>query len=417
MTETVKRAAAAGAAAAFRPAARVKALRQSPANAANQRATQLKAEGRDILSFAIGEPDFPTPEHVKAAAIDAMGREQTKYTTVDGTRELKAAVCTKFSRDNGLAFKPEQITVGTGAKQVIYNAFMCTLDPGDEIIVPAPHYTAYGDVASICGATAVSLPCAEQNGFKLQPSELAGAITPRTRWLVLTSPSNPTGAAYTLEELQALAAVLADHPHVWVLSDDIYEHLLYDGRTFATMAQAAPALADRTLTVNGVSKAYAMTGWRIGYGAGPVALINSMRKMQSQSTSCPSSVSQAAAVEALTGPQEFLALRASEFQQRRDVTVRALNATPGLTCRTPEGAFYAYPSCAGLIGARKPDGGTIASDQDFALYLLEAAGVAVVQGDAYGLSPYFRVSYATSMAALEDGLERIRRACAALKPV
>jgi aspartate aminotransferase len=324
-------------------------------------------------------------------------------------------VCAKFARENGLAFSPEQITAGTGAKQVIYNAFMCTLDPGDEIIVPAPHYTAYGDVASICGAVSVSVPCLEANGFKLQPAELERAITPRTRWLVLTSPSNPTGAAYTREELQALAAVLARHPHVWVLCDDIYEHLLYDGRTFATMAQAAPALADRTLTVNGVSKAYAMTGWRIGYGAGPVALINSMRKMQSQSTSCPSSVSQAAAVAALTGPQEFLALRADDFQQRRDATVRALNAVPGLSCRVPEGAFYAYPSCAGLIGARKPDGGTIASDQDFALYLLEAAGVAVVQGDAYGLSPYFRVSYATSMALLEDGLGRIQRACAALE--
>jgi len=398
----------------FRPAARVKALRQSPANAANQRATQLKAEGRDILSFAIGEPDFPTPEHVKEAAIAAMRNEQTKYTAVDGTREMKAAVCTKFARDNGLAFKPEQITVSGGAKHVIYNAFMCTLDPGDEIIVPAPHYTAYTDIASICGAVPVSIPCTEANGFKLQPAELERAITARTRWLVLTSPSNPTGAAYTQEELQALAAVLERHPQVWVLCDDIYEHLLFDGRTFATMAQAAPALADRTLTVNGVSKAYAMTGWRIGYGAGPVALINSMRKMQSQSTSCPSSVSQAAAVEALTGPQEYLALRAHEFQQRRDAVVRALNAIPGLSCRTPEGAFYVFPSCAGMIGARTPDGRTIATDQDFALYLLDAAGVAVVQGDAYGLSPYFRISYATSMPLLEDGLARIRRACAAL---
>jgi aspartate aminotransferase len=396
-------------------APRMARIKQSPSNAAAQRARELSDAGRDIISLAIGEPDFPTPENVKQAVIEAMRREETKYTDVDGTRELKQAICGKFKRENGLDYTPAQITVGTGGKQVIYNAFMCTLEPGDEVIVPAPHWVSYTDMTLLAEGTPVLVPCHEKNGFKLQPEDLERAITPRTKWLALNSPCNPSGATYSHAELKKLTDVLLRHPHVWVMTDDMYEHLLYDGHKFATVAQVEPELYARTLTVNGVSKAYAMTGWRIGYAGGPKPLIDTIRKMQSQSTSNPSSISQAAAVEALSGPQDFIAERARIFQQRRDVAVEMLNAAPGLRCHKPEGAFYVFPSCAGVLGKKTPQGKAIASDQDFALYLLESVGVAVVQGDAYSMSPYFRISYATSMEQLRDGLGRIQRACAELK--
>jgi aspartate aminotransferase len=393
---------------------RIGRIKQSPSNAANQRATELKAAGKDIISLAIGEPDFPTPDNVKQAVVEAMRLEKTKYTTVDGTVELKRAICAKFLRENGLAYKPEQITVGTGGKQVIFNALMATLDPGDEVIVPAPYWVSYTDMTILGEGTAVVLPCEERHGFKLQPEALERAITPRTKWFILNSPCNPSGATYGAEELLKLTDVLLRHPHVWVLTDDMYEHLLYDGHRFATVAQVEPKLYDRTLTVNGVSKSYAMTGWRIGYAGGPVALINAMRKMQSQSTSNPSSISQAAAIEALNGPQDFIPERARVFRERRDVAVAMLNAAPGLRCHRPEGAFYVFPNCEGVIGRKTPQGKVLANDQDVTIYLLEAAGVAVVQGDAYGMSPYFRVSTATSMETLKEGLTRIHKALAAL---
>jgi len=389
---------------------RVRSIKQSPSNYANQVATDMKAQGRDIISFALGEPDFPTPEHIKEAAIEAMRRNQTRYTTVDGITALKEAVCGKFRRENGLEYTTDQISIGTGGKQVIYNALLCTLDPGDEIIVPAPYWVSYTDQALLAEAVPVTVPCLQEHGFKLQPEQLERAITPRTRWLMLNSPNNPSGAIYTRAELKALADVLLRHPHVWVMTDDMYEHLRYDGIEFATIAQVEPRLYERTLTVNGVSKAYAMTGWRIGFGAGAKPLIDAMRKMQSQCTSNPNSIAQMASIAALNGPRDFMAERIAIFQQRRDLVVDAINKIPGLSCPTPEGAFYVYPSCAGWIGKHTPQGKVLQNDQDVALYLLDAAEVTVVQGNAYGISPNFRISYATSIEMLQEGLARIRRA-------
>ena len=344
-----------------------------------------------------------------------MQAGDTKYTTVDGTAALKDAIIAKFKRDNELTFSRDEITVGTGGKQVLYNAFMATLNPGDEVIIPAPYWVSYPEMVLLAEGAPVIVPCGDNHGFKLQAAELEAAITPRTKWLLLNSPSNPTGAAYSRAELKALTDVLLRHPHVWVMTDDMYEHLVYGDFKFYTAAQIEPALAPRTLTVNGVSKSYSMTGWRIGYAGGPAALIKAMAKVQGQSTSNPSSISQAAAVGALNGDQAFLREWQAEYQRRRDLVVRMLNAAPGLHCRTPEGAFYVYPSCAGVIGRTTPGGAVIRNDTDFVTYLLEAEGVATVQGEAFGLSPAFRISYATSTAALTEACTRIQRACAALK--
>ncbi|ANN71808.1 pyridoxal phosphate-dependent aminotransferase [Bordetella bronchialis] len=390
---------------------RVNRIKPSPSSMAGQRARELRASGRDILGLTAGEPDFDTPENVIEAATRAMAQSRTKYTDVGGTPELKAAIADKFLRENGLEYRKEEIIAGTGGKQVIFNALMCTVGKGDEVIVPAPYWVSYPDIALLAGATPVFAMTRVEDGFKLRPQDLERAITPRTRWLILNAPNNPSGATYTAEELRALAEVLGRHPHVWVLSDDMYEHILYDGRRFSTLAQVAPELKARTLTVNGVSKAYAMTGWRIGYAGGPAELVKAMTKLQSQSTSNPSSIGQAAAREALAGPQDFIAERTAIFQQRRDFLVDALNRIPGIRCHAPEGAFYALPSCAGLMGRRTPQGKVLASDEDFVMYLLEEVDFAVLQGAAYGVSPYFRLSFAASMAAIEEGCERLRRAC------
>jgi aspartate aminotransferase len=393
---------------------RLARIKPSPTIAVSTKARELKAAGRDVIGLGAGEPDFDTPENIKEAAIAAIRSGDTKYTAVDGTPALKAAICAKFKRENDLDYTPDEVTVGTGGKQVLYNALMATLNPGDEVIIPAPFWVSYPDMVLLAEGEPVAVPCSQNNAFKLRPEDLEAAITPNTKWLVLNSPSNPTGAAYSREEMKALTDVLLRHPHVMVMTDDIYEHLIYDGFEFVTPAQVEPKLKDRTLTINGVSKAYAMTGWRIGYAAGPVALIKAMAKIQSQSTSNPSSISQAAAVEALNGPQDFIAERGEAFRERRNMVVELLNLCPGLHCTKPEGAFYVYPSCAGAIGKTTPDGKTIVSDGDFVTYLLEAEGVAVVQGEAFGLSPYFRVSYATSTEALREACARIKRACEAL---
>lgn len=390
-------------------------IKPSPTIAVTNLARELKAAGRDIIGLGAGEPDFDTPEHIKQAAIEAIRRGETKYTAVDGTPELKAAICRKFKRENGLAFEPAQISVGSGGKQVLYNAFMATLNPGDQVVIPAPYWVSYPDMVLLAGGEPVFVSCPEQTGFKLRPEDLDAAISPRTKWVVLNSPSNPTGAAYTRAELENLAEVIRRHPHVWVLTDDIYEHLIYDDFVFYTFAQVAPDLAERTLTVNGVSKAYAMTGWRIGYAGGPKELIRAMATIQSQSTSNPCSISQAAAVAALDGDQGFLAERNEVFRKRRDLVVALLNRAPGLRCLKPEGAFYVYPSCAGVIGKRTPKGERIQSSEDFVRYLLEDAGVAVVHGAAFGLDPYFRISYATATELLEDACQRIVRACERLE--
>lgn len=390
---------------------RVNRIKPSPSSMAGQRARELRASGRDILGLTAGEPDFDTPENVIEAATRAMAQSRTKYTDVGGTPELKAAIADKFLRENGLEYRKEEIIAGTGGKQVIFNALMCTVGKGDEVIVPAPYWVSYPDIALLAGATPVFAMTRVEDGFKLRPQDLERAITPRTRWLILNAPNNPSGATYTAEELRALAEVLGRHPHVWVLSDDMYEHIVYDGRRFSTLAQVAPELKARTLTVNGVSKAYAMTGWRIGYAGGPAELVKAMTKLQSQSTSNPSSIGQAAAREALAGPQDFIAERTAIFQQRRDFLVDALNRIPGIRCHAPEGAFYALPSCAGLMGRRTPQGKVLASDEDFVMYLLEEVDFAVLQGAAYGVSPYFRLSFAASMEAIEEGCERLRRAC------
>jgi len=392
-------------------AERLARIKPSPTIAVTNLARELKAQGRDVIGLGAGEPDFDTPDHIKDAAIAAIRAGDTKYTAVDGTPALKEAICRKFARENGLTYSPEQITVGTGGKQVLYNAFMATLDPGDEVVIPAPYWVSYPDMVLLAGGEPVIVTCPEQTGFKLRADDLDAAITAKTKWVVLNSPNNPTGAAYTRSELAELCAVLERHDHVAVLTDDMYEHLVYDDFTFTTPAQVAPALYDRTLTMNGVSKAYAMTGWRIGYAGGPPGLIKAIAKVQSQSTSNPSSISQAAAVAALDGPTDFLEERNAVFKHRRDLVAERLDAVPGLRCRRPEGAFYVYPSCAGVIGKPTPDGRVIETSEDFARYLLEAAGVAVVHGSAFGLDPCFRISYATATELLEEACARIERAC------
>ncbi len=390
-------------------------IKPSPTIAVSQKARELKAAGRDVISLGAGEPDFDTPDNIKQAAIEAIRRGETKYTAVDGIPELKAAIVEKFRRDNGLEYETAQITVGNGGKQVLYNAFMATLNPGDEVIIPAPYWVSYPDMVLLAGGTPVIVETTLENNFKLTPEDLEKAITDRTKWFLFNSPSNPSGAAYTRDELKALTDVLMKHPHVWVMSDDIYEHLVYDDFEFVTPAQVEPGLFERTLTVNGVAKAYAMTGWRIGYAGGPTELIRAMGKLQSQSTSNPCSISQWAAVEALNGPQDFIAESNRVYKARRDMVVKLLNEAEGITCPTPEGAFYVYPSIAGCIGRKTPDGKVIETDEDFVTALLEAEGVAAVHGAAFGTSPNFRVSYATSTEALEEACKRIQRFCAALK--
>jgi aspartate aminotransferase len=395
-------------------AERLAAIKPSPTIAVTQLARELRAQGRDVIGLGAGEPDFDTPDTIKEAAIAAIRAGDTKYTAVDGTPALKAAIVRKFARENGIDYRPEEISVGTGGKQIIYNALMASLDPGDEVIIPAPYWVSYPDMVLLAGGTPVFIPCSDNKGFKLQPDDLEEAITPRTKWLILNSPSNPTGAAYSEAELRPLLEVLKRHEHVWLLTDDIYEHLIYDGFAFNTPVSLEPALKGRSLTMNGVAKAYAMTGWRIGYAGGPVELIKAMAKVQSQSTSNPCSISQAAAAAALDGPQDFIAERGEVFRQRRDLIVDLLNEAPGMRCHRPEGAFYVYPSCAGAIGRRTPEGRELADSEDFARYLLESEGVAVVQGTAFGLDPFVRISYATSTEALEEAGRRIIRACQAL---
>ncbi|HZU90326.1 MAG TPA: pyridoxal phosphate-dependent aminotransferase [Stellaceae bacterium] len=390
---------------------RLARVKPSPTMAMTALATELKAAGRDVISLSQGEPDFDTPPNIKEAAIAAIRAGDTKYTVFDGRIELKRAVCAKFARENGLTYEPQQITISSGGKQVLYNAFVATLSPGDEVVIPAPYWVSYPEMVLLADGAPVPVPCPQNNGFKLRPEDLDAAITPKTKWLILNSPSNPSGAAYTEADLRALAEVLLAHEQVWVMTDDMYEHLVYDDFRFTTIAQVEPRLYERTLTVNGVSKAYCMTGWRIGYGGGPKALIKAMGAIQSNSTANPCSISQAAAIEALTGPQDFIAAHNKSFKERRDLVVDLLNRVPGLYCPRPEGAFYVYPSCAGLLGKRTPAGLTIDSDEDFVRYLLEEAGVAVVHGEAFGLAPHFRISYATSTAELREACARIDAAC------
>ncbi|PZR34565.1 pyridoxal phosphate-dependent aminotransferase [Caulobacter segnis] len=383
--------------------------------AISAKARALKAAGRDVIALSAGEPDFDTPDNIKNAAIEAIKAGKTKYTDPDGMPELKAAICAKFKRENGLEYKPSQIHVAPGGKPVIYNALVATLNPGDEVIIPAPYWVSYPDMTLLAGGTPVSVETTAESGFKITPDALEAAITPKTKWLIINSPSNPSGGAYTRAELQAIAEVLLRHPQVWVLTDDMYEHLVFDDFAFTTIAQVEPKLYDRTLTMNGVSKGYSMTGWRIGYAGGPEPLIKAMGKMISQTTSNPCSISQWAALEALNGTQDFIKPNAKLFQERRDLVVSMLNQATGLHCPTPEGAFYVYPSCAGLIGKTAPSGKVIESDEDFATELLESEGVAVVHGAAFGLSPFFRISYATSNEVLEDACSRIQRFCANVK--
>jgi aspartate aminotransferase len=398
----------------FAESAALRRIKPSATLAADAKARELKAAGRDVISLAAGEPDFDTPDNIKDAAIKAIRDGKTKYTNVDGIPELKEAICAKFARENGLAYKPAQVNVSPGGKPVIFNAMIASLNPGDEVIVPAPYWVSYPDMVLLAGGEPVAVATRAEDGFKMRPEALEAAITPRTRWLILNSPSNPSGAAYTKAELRALADVLLRHPQVWILTDDMYEHLIFGDFDYWTIAQVEPGLYERTLTMNGVSKAYAMTGWRIGYAAGPEPLIAAMRKVMSQSTSNPASISQWAAVEALNGPQDFIKPNAKLFEQRRDLVVSMLNQASGLRCPTPEGAFYVYPSCEQLIGRKAPSGKTIASDADFATELLEAEGVAVVHGAAFGLSPFFRISYATANSVLEDACQRIQRFCGAV---
>ncbi|HUZ13906.1 MAG TPA: pyridoxal phosphate-dependent aminotransferase [Caulobacteraceae bacterium] len=399
----------------FAESAALARVKPSATLAADAKARALKAAGRDVISLAAGEPDFDTPDNVKEAAIRAIRAGKTKYTDVDGIPELKAAICAKFSRENGLSYAPAQINVSPGGKPVIFNAMTASLGPGDEVVIPAPYWVSYPDMVRLAGGEPRFVATRAEAGFKVEPADLEAAITPRTRWLILNSPSNPSGAAYTRAELRGLADVLLRHPHVWVLTDDMYEHLVFGDFEFATIAEVEPALYERTLTMNGVSKAYAMTGWRIGYAGGPKPLIDAMRKVMSQTTSNPASISQWAAVEALTGTQAFIEPNARLFEARRDLVVSMLNQARGMQCATPQGAFYVYPSVAGLIGRRAPSGRTIASDEDFAVELLEAEGVSVVFGAAFGLSPFFRISYATSNTLLEDACGRIQRFCGALR--
>ncbi|MGZ5917289.1 MAG: pyridoxal phosphate-dependent aminotransferase [Methyloceanibacter sp.] len=389
-------------------------VKPSPTMAITSKARELKAAGHDVIGLGAGEPDFDTPDNIKQAAIEAIRRGETKYTAVDGIPELKAAIVKKFARENGLSYKPSEISVGSGGKQVLYNALLATLNPGDEVIVPSPYWVSYPDIVLLAGGTPVIVDTKLEDGFKLSPKSLAAAITQRTKWFIFNSPSNPTGAAYTRDEIKALTQVLLKHEQVWILTDDIYEHLVYEGFQFTTPAAVEAKLRGRTLTLNGVSKAYSMTRWRIGYAGAPELLIKAMATLQSQSTSNPCSISQWAAVEALNGPQDFLPRWVASFQERRDLVVAMLNQAKGLTCPKPEGAFYVYPSCAGCIGKTTPKGQTIGSDEDFATALLQEEGVAVVHGAAFGLSPFFRISYATGQEALEEACRRIQRFCAGL---
>lgn len=390
-------------------------VKPSPTIAVTTKAAELKAEGRDVIGLGAGEPDFDTPQNIKDAAKAAIDAGKTKYTAVDGIPDLKKAICAKFKRDNALDYTPAQVTVGTGGKQVLYNALVATLNAGDEVVIPAPYWVSYPDMVLLAGGEPVIAEATADTAYKLTPEALEAAITPKTKWLIFNSPSNPTGAGYTWDELKALTDVLLRHPHVWVMSDDMYEHLVYDDFRFCTPAQVEPALYDRTLTVNGVSKAYAMTGWRIGYAAGPIEIIKAMGKIQSQSTSNPCSVSQWAAVEALNGPQDYIAENNKIFQRRRDLVVEMLNAAAGVNCPVPEGAFYVYPSIAGCIGKTSAGGTKISNDEAFATALLEEKGVAVVFGAAFGTSPCFRVSYATSDDALREACKRIQAFCAGLR--
>jgi aspartate aminotransferase len=390
-------------------------VKPSATMAVSAKARMLQREGRDVIGLGAGEPDFDTPDNIKEAAIKAIRDGKTKYTDVDGIIELKEAICAKFSRENGLTYKPSQVNVSPGGKPVIFNAFMATLSPGDEVIIPTPYWVSYPDMALLAGGEPVFVHTSAATNFKVRPEDLEAVITPRTRWLLLNSPSNPSGAAYTRAELKALADVLLRHPQVLILTDDMYEHLIFDDFEFTTIAQVEPALYDRTLTMNGVSKAYSMTGWRIGYAAGPEALIKLMGKVMSQSTSNPCSVSQWAAVEALNGTQDFIKPNQKLFQERRDLVVSMLNQAPGMHCPTPEGAFYVYPSVEALIGKTAPTGKVITDDEAFATELLESEGVAVVHGAAFGLSPHFRISYATSNDVLEQACARIQRFCAAVR--
>lgn len=384
-------------------------VKPSATIAVTQKARELKANGRDVISLGAGEPDFDTPDNIKNAAVEAIRRGETKYPPVSGIAPLREAIAKKFKRENNLDYQPAQTIVGTGGKQILFNAFMATLNPGDEVVIPRPYWVSYPEMVAICGGTAVFADTSIDNGFKLTAEALEKAITPKTKWLVMNSPSNPSGAAYTQAELKALADVLLRHPHVWALTDDMYEHLTYGDFTFRTIAEVEPALYDRTLTMNGVSKAYAMTGWRIGYAAGPLPLIKAMDMIQGQQTSGACTIAQWAAVEALNGPQDFVKKSKAVFQARRDLVVSMLNQARGITCPTPEGAFYVYPSCEGLIGRKTPSGKVIETDEDFVSELLEAEGVAVVHGSAFGLGPNFRISYAAADHLLEEACIRIQR--------
>jgi aspartate aminotransferase len=390
-------------------------VKPSATIAVTDKARALKAAGRNVIGLGAGEPDFDTPANIKLAAIHAIEAGKTKYTDVGGIPELKAAIIAKFQRENGLTYTPNQVVVSTGGKQVLYNALMATINPGDEVIIPAPYWVSYPEMVALAGGEPVAIVCTAEFGFKLQPAALEAAITPKTKWIILNSPSNPTGAAYSRAELKALTDVLVKHPQVWIMTDDMYEHVVYDDFVFATPAQVEPKLFDRTLTVNGVSKAYCMTGWRIGYAGGPIELIKAMTTIQSQSTHAPSSIAQWASVEALNGPQDFIPLNNETFKERRDLVVSMLNQAKGISCPRPEGAFYVYPSCAGTIGKTSPTGKVIANDEDFVTELLETEGVAVVQGSAFGLGPAFRISYATKTSDLEDACKRIQRFCGDLR--
>lgn len=396
-------------------APRMSRFKPSPSQVAAARVRELQAEGRKIIKLTSGEPDFPTPDHAKQAVIDLMERNEIWYTPINGTQAMREAAQLKFRRDHGLEYGLDQITAGSGTKQILFNCLMATVSEGDEVIIPAPYWASYPDMVLLAGGTPVVVSCGQNNQFKMRPEQLEEAITKNTKWLMFSSPSNPTGATYSPEELRALADVLLRHPHVHIITDDVYEHLIFDGREFATFAQIEPRLYDRTITCNGVSKAYSMTGWRLGFAGGPKAIIANMSKMQSQSTSGVSAVAQAAAIAAITGPQEIVRERTANLQYRRDILYKKLSAAKGLSCGLPEGAMYIFCSCAGTIGKRAPDGRVIENDTDFTMYLLDSVGVAVVQGVAYGLSPYFRASFVAPEADLVLGGDLIQQACAALR--
>ena len=395
-------------------AERLSAIKPSPTISVSQKARELKIAGQDVISLGAGEPDFDTPPHIIEAAKKALDDGYTRYTSVNGIPELQEAIVAKFKRENDLDYSADQVHVSCGGKSVIFNAMMASVDPGDEIIIPAPYWVSYPAIPLFFGGKPVIVDCPAENGFKMTGEQLEAAITPKTKWLIMNSPSNPSGAGYTHDDLKELSDVLVRHDHVWVFTDDIYERLIYDNFKFTAMARVEPGLKDRTLTMNGMSKAYCMTGWRVGYAAGPVELIKAMTKIQSQSISHTAAISQVASVAALNGPQDFIAENNKVFKDRRDLVVSMLNQASGLSCPTPEGAFYVYPSCAGTIGKKTPNGNTISNDEDFVTYILESEGVAAVHGEAFGLSPYFRISYATATELLEEACQRIQRACAAL---